>query len=313
MIIEKILGAIRSKEGELSFRMQEGSQGSVEKCIEGLNTASLLEGKQVLYLDGIDKIKKNGLKPLADYVSRPSPWSYLLLGASSSKSLTELYTKGKKELIACDLGDEKPWDRKDRLKRMLMDYAAGLAKRLSGEALEYLLENVGLNLPALQQEVDKIITFAGERSELNLQDVRTLCAAQKSFTLWQLAESIAWKDSFPKVEENVDLSLLLPLLSQLRTQFQQGLTLSILLERGAPQSDIAHYLPTIKPAALEKILPQARARKASFFKRALDLLFDVELMAKNSGFDPALILDLFLTKLTLLKRHYALSTSQSPR
>jgi hypothetical protein len=36
-------------------------------------------------------------------------------------------------------------------------------------------------------------------------------------------------------------------------------------------------------------------------------------MTKNSGFDPALILDFLLSKLTLLKKHYALSISQSSR
>lgn len=306
-ICDKITAAIRSKEGMISLQIQDGAQANIEQCVEGLNTTSLFSGKQILFLDGIDKIKKNGLSVLANYISKPSPFSYLLLGANSSKGLMELYTKGKKELIACDLSDEKPWDHKDRLKKMLVDEIAGQGKRLSGEALEYLLENVGLNLPALQQEVEKLITFAGERNELSLQDVRALCSAQKSLTLWQLADAIAWKDPFPKLEETVDLSLLLPLLTQLRTQYQQGLTLAILLERGTPTGDMAHYVPKY-----DKILPHAKARKPSFFKRALDLLFEMEMMAKN-GAEPALILDLFLSKLTLLKRHYALSASQSPR
>ncbi len=312
-VVEKITAAIRSREGKIDFQTQDGSLGDVQEAVDSLNTASLFSGKQVLYLDGIDKLKKNALAPLADYVVAPSPFAYLLLGANSAKSLTELYAKGKKELIACDLSEEKPWDRKDRLKRTLADYTLKEGKRISGDALEYLLENVGLNLPGLEQELEKLIIYAAERSELGIQDVHALCAAQKSLTLWQLAEAIAWRDPFPKLEENVDLSLLLPLLSQLRTQFQHGLTVSLLLERGTPHVDIAHYLPSVKPAAIDKMLPLAKARKSPFFKRALDLLFDVELMAKNSSFDPALILDLLLTKLTMLKRHYALSASQSSR
>lgn len=310
-IIEKITAAIRSKEGEIHFQMQDGAQGALEECIEGLNTASLLTGKQVLFLDGIDKIKKNGIAPLASYSANPSPFSYLLLGATSAKSLSELYTKGKKELIACDLSDEKPWDRKDRLKRMLVEYAAKDGKRLSGDALEHLLETVGSSLPGLELEVEKLIVYAGERSELTIQDVHALSSAQKNLNLWQMAEAIAWKEPFPKLDENIDLSLLLPLLSQLRTQFQQGLALSVLLEKGIPHGEIAHYLPNVKPAALNAMLPLAKARRTPFFKRSLDLLFDAELMAKNSGFEPSLILDLLLSKLTLLKRHYALSVSQS--
>jgi DNA polymerase-3 subunit delta len=302
-IVEKILGAIRSKEGEISFQAQEGALSSVEKCIQELNTTSLLAGKQVLYLDESDKIKKNGLALLAEYIDKPSPFSYLLLGASSSKAFADLYAKGKKELVACDLGEEKPWERKERLKRMLVDDASKEGKRLSGEAVEYLLENVGANLPELHSELEKLITFAGERNELTLQDVRALCSAQKDLTLWQLAEAIAWREPFPKLEEIMNLGLLLPLLGQLRKEFQQGLTLSILLARGTLSSDVAHVLPNVKPATLDKMLPQVRARGTPFFKRALDLLFTMELSFKNSGSDPALIFDVFLSKLSLLKRY----------
>ncbi len=310
-IVEKIVQAIRSKEKEIHVQVEEGSQGALEDKLEGLNTHSLLQGKQILYLDGIDKLKKQGLSLLAEYVAHPSPFAYLILGASSAKSLTELYTKGKKELIACDLSDEKPWDRKDRLKRFLIDYVAKVGKKWQAEAVEHLLEHVGLTLPGLEQEADKLITYVGERRELTLSDVLSLCAAQKSSTIWQMAETIVWRDTPFKTDEALDLSGLLPLISQLRTQLQQGFTLSILLEKKLPWGEIAPYFPSVKPAALDKMVPVCKARQSPFFKRALDVLFDVELMAKNSSFEPALILDLFVTKLTVLK--HALSSAQSSR
>lgn len=310
-IVQKIIAVIRSKEGEINYQIQEGTQGSIDRIIEGLNTTSLLAGKQILYLDSIDKIKKAALVPLIGYVCKPSPFSYLILGANSSKGLADLYTKGKKELIACDLSDEKPWDRKDRLKRMLADYSLKAGKTLHPAAIEHLLENIGLDCLSLEQEVDKLITFIGERRELTVQDVDLLCATKKSPTLWQLADTIAWGESFPKLEENIDLKLLLPLLSQLRTQFQNGMALAILLERGAAHVDIAHQIPNLKPVSLDKMLSLARVRRSPFFKRALGFVFETELMSKNSSFDPALILDLLLAKLTMLKS-YVVPSSKSP-
>src|SRR5579871_1705664 len=42
----------------IDLHVREASQGPIEELIDGLNTASLLSGKQVIYLDGIDKLKK---------------------------------------------------------------------------------------------------------------------------------------------------------------------------------------------------------------------------------------------------------------
>jgi DNA polymerase-3 subunit delta len=268
----------------------------------------MLGGTQLLYLDGIDKLKKNGLAKLGEYIAHPSPFAYLVLGANSGKNLSDLYTQGKKELVVCDLSEEKPWDRKDRLKRFLIDEAANAGKRLQGEAVDYLLENVGLQLSNLDQELTKLIAYAGEKGDLSLKDVRSLCSSQKSNTLWQLAEAIIWSEDPPRIDETADLSLLLPLLSQLRTQLQQGMVLAVLLERGT-----AHHLPTLKASTLDKMLPAAKGRTSVFFRKALDHLFEIELMAKNSSFDPSFILDLFIAKITLLKKKHALSFPQSSR
>jgi DNA polymerase-3 subunit delta len=307
-IAQKVISAILAREKQID--LQDGAQKPIEELIEGLNTSSLFSSHQVLYLDGIEKTKKNGLSLLAEYAASPSPFAYLVLGSSSSKGLTELCTKGKKELVICDLVDEKPWDRKERFRRHLIDYAAASGKRLYADAAEYLLDNIGLSLPSLEQELEKLITYSAERKEVTLQDVTALCSVQKSQTLWQLAEAIAWKEAIPQVGSDFDLNTLLPLISQLRTQFQNGLSVAVLMQRQVPHAEIALSLPLIKPAALDKIVPIARMRRIPFFKRAIDLLFEMEIMAKNSSFSPGLILDLFLSKLALLKRHFSQSLSQ---
>ncbi len=313
LINEKIFVAIRFKQQNLSHVMEDAAQGTVEERIANLNTSPLFSGTQMVYLDNIDKLKKNGLALLADYIVHPSPFAYLVLGASAGKGLADLYAKGKKEVIVCDLSEEKPWDRKERFKRYLIDKAMKAGKRWHGDAVDSLIENIGLNLPSLDQELGKLITYSGDKGELTLRDVQMLCAVQKSSSLWQLVEMIVWKEEPPRIEEIVDLSLLLPLLSQMRVQLQHGMLLAVLLERGAAHAEISRYLPTIKPSTLQKMLPVAKARRLGFFKKALDQLFEIELMAKNSSFEPGLILDLFLAKITLLKKNHALSIPQSSR
>lgn len=297
MIIEKILSAISKREAEVHHSMGEATPSSWESALEKLNTHSLFGGKQVIALDGIDKLKKGNLTEIAHYVAAPSPFAYLILGAASGKTLTEIYAKGKKELVVCDLTEEKPWDRKERLKRFLVQLGAASGKVIQSDALEFLLDGLGLNLPALEQELFKLITYAGERKQIGLQDVETLCNVQKSSTLWQMAEAVVWRGKSHAEAPDFDLSLLLPLIGQIRSQIQQGLALALLQEQGFGSSEISHYLPNLRGNQLERLLPLAKAKRSPFFKRGLKVLFEIEILAKNSSVEPGLLLDLFTAKL----------------
>src|SRR6185503_18539336 len=66
-IIEKVIATIRTQQSNIHVSVKEAVQGSLQEQINELNTNSLLSGKRVLYLDSIDKLKKNGFTLLAEY------------------------------------------------------------------------------------------------------------------------------------------------------------------------------------------------------------------------------------------------------
>ncbi len=306
-ILEKIALLICKKEGQVQSLHRDAAEGDLKQTLEELNTQGLFSSQKTVYLEGVDKLKKAELSFLCTYVEKPSPSAYLLLGASSGKGLSELYVKGKKGLIGCDLSEEKPWELKARLKAMLIDHAAQSQKRFRPEALDYLLDHVGLQLPSLEKEVDKLITYGIEREEISFSDVKALCSTEKGLTLWQLIDALIEGSSFPKIEEDVDLGTLFPLFSQLRSQLEHGLAVALLLQRKVPPHEMAAHIPSLKPASLNKTLSLARMSPPLFFKKALDLCFEAELMAKNSSLEPSCILEMLISKLILLKNAHALS------
>lgn len=140
VIAEQICEAVRKKEGPIAVLSFDGKEIQWPKVREELDTASFLKGYRVIILDEVDKLKKTALTALSAYVLKPSNLVYLILGATSSKTLAELYKQGSKELIACDISAEKPWDRKERLKTYLIKYTAKEGKILTREAVDMLLE-----------------------------------------------------------------------------------------------------------------------------------------------------------------------------
>ncbi len=296
-IFTAILEAIQKKEPQVSVTRFEGTQVAIEQVIEQLNSQSLFGGPTVVQLDGVEKLKKPSLEALIHYIETPSPFSYLILGASGSKQVASLVQKGKKDLVALDLSDEKPWDKKTRLQTYLARRASQESKALAPDAALYLLDHVGLDLSALEQEMIKLLCYCAERKQITLEDVRKIGSSEKQINTWQLAEAIIWEKAPVALEHQIELSWLLPFIGQLRYQLHVGVQLASCVDNQYSPEEISAQFPQIRGALLPKRLSAVRQLGRRFFQQALHELFEIELLTKNHACNPALALDLFISKI----------------
>jgi DNA polymerase III subunit delta len=292
-ICETISSAIEKKEKRIAILRFDGASQSV---FEELAMIGSFGAHRVVVLDEADKLKKNGIEALSAYVVKPSPHLYLIVSAATFKPFAELYEQGKKELVVCDLSAEKPWERSARLKAHLVKMAAKEKKTLSREAADLLLDKVGNEWALLEQEMNKLLCYCAAKPEIGASDVQALCHTQRHASVWNLAETIVWHEKAPAIDPSFELSSFLPLLGQVRAHLQQGMLLAL---------RSAHTLPFFKPQLLEKIAPIARERGAVFFKEALQCIFDMEMLAKQSALAPSLLADLLIAKMDRLKKEYA--------
>jgi DNA polymerase-3 subunit delta len=310
-IFALVLSAIQKKDPRAVPLSYEASGADLKALFSQLNSPSLFGGASIIVLDEIDKLKKEGWEALYAYIEHPSSFSFLILGASPVKNLTTLYQKGKKELVALDLSDEKPWDRKARLQRYLVQSAHRENKTLNSDAAAYLLEHIGLDLSRLDQELLKLICFVGEEKQIRLEEVKAVCSGEKEVNTWQLAEMLVWEAGSLDIGKSIELSglsWLLPFIGQIRYQLQLGLQIAAYLEQGVSVSEVSQKFPQVR--GIDKRISSLRRYTSSYFRKALHALFDTELLAKNSSCNPALLLDLLIFKLNCLKIDgHSLSTS----
>lgn len=252
---------------------------SFSSLLELLETKSLF-GTALLVFDGVDKLKKGELEALTKYLERPSPFAYLILG--SGKSSEALYHAGKKEMVLLDLSLEKPWEREKRLLGWLVAESRKNQKNLTPEAANYLLQSVGPDRAFLEQELNKLFCYAGERAEIGLKDIRAIGSSDRTETVWQVAEALVWRGVRVPEEFAAEFGLI----SGVRTQLQAGAELSV------GGSSLA------KPYMVEKYGPLAKEKGFAYYRRALLALFELELHLKNQTLDPLIYWDRLYYDLT---------------
>jgi DNA polymerase-3 subunit delta len=290
--IDKISSLIQKKDPTVRVVRLSGLESSLEQVKGELMTPSLWGGLTLVIYTEVDKVKNNAA--LGDHFP---PGVHLILGASGFKAVSELYQKGKKEVVALDLSDEKPWEKERRLQEWLVEQARLQQKNLHSDVVHYLMQHLGPDLATLDQELTKLICYVGEKNHIALEDAKAICGTRDLFTGWQLAEKIVWERATSLGQKLNDLGFIFPFIGQLRYQLQLGYRLSELLEKKTSPSDIKHHFPTLRPQQLEKFTTQAKARRPVFFHRGLEALFQLEFAAKSSPLDIGVLFDLFQAKL----------------
>jgi DNA polymerase-3 subunit delta len=293
-MIEKITTLLLRKDPGCHIVTYDGEVTPIETVLDHLNTRSLFGGCAAAILDPVPKEDK-----LLHYITKPNHGSFLILGSPVMKSLSDLYQKGKKEMIVLDLSEEKPWEKERRLNEWLFKEAKSQGKTLQSDVTTYLFENIGPDMPGLNQELTKMICYVGERPVITLQDAKAISAPRSTATAWQLAEGVVWGKEFVPADKASDPSFLFMFIGQLRYHLQTGFHLAQYLEKKTPPAEISKHFPTLRSHTFEKYLTGAKQKKKEYFRKGLLALFDLELAAKSSALDTSLLMDQFVAKLRL--------------
>ncbi len=267
----------------------EKVQTSSSACLEILQTKPLFSPCVVAVVEEIENMKKQEAEALSLYLQNPSPFAYLVLTGSSFVH-KEMYKSAKKELVLLDMSEEKPWDKKERLKKWLLLEAIKEKKTLTEECALFLLESVDLQYAALEQELFKLLTYVGEKKTITLTDAQAVCIHKEAVGLWKIAEELVWEEASLRHRPDEEMGSFLALCTHVRTQLDFGMRLA----RG-------EHLPTLKPQKQERNMRCVKKRGMHFFSQAYLLVYDAEIRAKDKPFSCALLWDHLAASIQVLK------------
>jgi len=100
--------------------------------------------------------------------------------------------------------DDKDWT--DRAEMAAHDALRQRQKDISGAALGELINRAGFNARQLENEIEKLCLFVGDRKKIELADVTTICCRNKTAKAFALGDALGDRD-LPRLLKRLDEEL----------------------------------------------------------------------------------------------------------
>ncbi len=282
---------------------------SRERFTQEVETLPFLTKKVVVHVRDLEQIKANDLNTLLLYVKKPNPWVHLLL-SSAQLPLSSKLAKAVDEKGVILRLEEKGVE--NALADWLTHEAAASGVALPLSAATLLVKNIGTKCEILKLELEKLICFVGKKAMITPEDIETVVTAVVHETMWRLADailssngSLAWKIGQGLMEEGMAL---FPLMASLRTQMRNGVEI-LRLHHGGGEAAVTRAFPYLKGWILNKKIGALRGYGISRLQKALVILFETEIKAKNSAIEHTLLFQLLLAQLTILRSQGSAATA----
>lgn len=286
-----------------SLRVFAEEKINIENVLEELQSLGFFASKRVIVVHHAENLIKADTEKLIAYYENPNPEVKLILTATSISGTTNFYKKSELVGVILDIVEEKPWEKEKSLKDWMDFKVAQSGKQLEPSANQLLLKQIGTDQATLNQEIEKLICYVGEKRLITPQDVYDICITLNVENVWQLGESIFRRDTATALRIALALiqegTPLLILLRQIRSQFQTDFQVCTILAHGGSGAEVSKQFGYMKGQILDRHMQLAKNYGMQRFRKGMIVIDETELSAKNSSTDYSYLIERLIAKLTL--------------
>lgn len=281
---------------DLDFNMDtfDGESVGADNVIAAANTLPFASDRRLVIVRNVDKMDKAGQESLAAYAADPSPTTVLVLVAAKLAKNTKLFKAVDKAGGAAEYAAPKKADYPQEVRSLF----EAKGKSIARDASELLVSSVGYDLRRLSVEVDKAISFVGDRDSVTLRDIEQVASTTAPTSVFEFVDAVGARDC------RRSLTLLGDLLGEGESVFglhalalrriRDLIAVSSLDARGAGLPQMARELG--RPDWQLRQLPkQARAFRPGELVGLIGAAAEAEAQMKTSR-DPRLVFERYVMK-----------------
>lgn len=291
------------KSPEIALKSYDGEQLIMNRLLEDLEEGSFLSDQHMIVVHQVDKLSKSNCGKLESCFRTLPSFVYLVLTATTLHKSSSLASKAEQSGVVLEIPELKPWEKEKAIQEWICLWVLKMGKKIEPKNSLFLLKRVGTDQAILQQELEKLICYIGDRNEMTSEDIKLICGSINQETNWKLGEAIFRRDikaALPIARALLDDQVpFLTLLRQVRHQVQTEYQVCSILENGGKSAEVTHQFPYMKGQILKSHLELSRFYGMSRFKAAMIKIDEIELLAKNSALEPELLVELLVCHLVL--------------
>jgi DNA polymerase-3 subunit delta len=210
---------------------------------------------------------------------------------------SRLYKKVNELGYAVELGRQPEKDIKNWVLRILKEEG----KQISSSNMDLFLSMTGDDMDNIRTELDKLISFLGEREAVSSEDIEAICTRQISSRIFDMITAVAQKKQELALRYYRDLLALreppLRILFLLTRQFNQLLQVKELSRRDIDRKELAKKAG-ITPFIAGKIINQASAFSADILIQYIEKCANAEEAVKTGRMTDQLAVELMIVTLS---------------
>lgn len=272
-------------ENHFNYVSIDGENASSTQVIDECHQLPFMSDIRLIVVKDAEKVIDDRL---LEYIQNPVKTTCLVLLIRKIDKRLSIYRTLEKhaETQEFDHPDEK------EIANWIENYIRTKKKRISTTDASYIADILENNLTGIAQELDKLITFIGERNIITENDIETIISSNKLRDSFNLTEAIQNKDTSSAIK------LVNDLLSQGNSAQQIIGTIRWMLTRLWQVKEGSTKELHIPSYYLSKFIKQAQRFGIEELKDGLIKLLQIEKLMRTYTIEERLVLELLVVQLT---------------
>jgi len=298
LLLDRALRRLRDRiaeEADLDFNYEafEGETADAGAVVAAANTLPFASERRLVVVRSVDRMDAAGQAALAEYAKDPAPTACLVLVAKKMRKDSKLY----RAVDALGGVAEYKAPRRNEYTSWVIELFAAKGRRLNADGAAALVRSAGRDLRRLETEADKVIAFAGARTDLSRDDIESVVVGTAPVTIFDFLNALGARDCRGALELLDDLTAngeeLMGIHAMTMRQLRTLISARALLDRGGTVADVQRGVGMADWQARNAV-EQARRFSTEELSRSLRDAAAMEARMKSGQGEPQVLFEVWL-------------------